>query len=215
MIEKIGKKFYEKLSHPNETVINQIQELKNINSSINFCEVGIGIGATTLSIYQEMSSDDQIYLFDYEDKIIELKQDLYRQNNHGAEIITYSNSRKIFDSYVWNLSVLVEKNSSPLFDLVFLDGSHDFTIDFAAAYLLKILLKKGGRFIIDDINLSFNEICIHNIYQEKKFLERYSADQLAVPHMQKIVHLLFDSDSNFKKINTSIPDDTVIYEKLS
>lgn len=214
MTEKIGKKHYEKLSQFNNTVIELLHALKKQQSNLSICEIGVGIGATTLAICDNLSVGDELYLFDYEDALYELMNDLNTRISHDIKIIPYGNSRKEFDSYAWSLASLAE-NEYSLFDIVFLDGAHDFTIDYVAISLLKKLIKDKGIIIIDDLELSFKDICLHNSLQAEKYNKKYSLEQMEAPHMKKLVNLLLEHDISFKKISVSNFDNNIaIYQKL-
>ena len=213
MIEKIGTKYYEKLSQPNNAVIELLHILKRQQSNLTICEIGVGIGATTLAICDNLSAGDELYLFDYEDSLHELTKDLNSRISHKINVIPCGNSRKQYDSYAWSLASLAEKEYS-LFDIVFLDGAHDFTIDYVAISLLKTLIKDNGVIIIDDLELSFNDICFHNSLQTEKYNERYSLEQMETPHMKKLINLLLEHDPDFKKISISDFDSNfAIYQK--
>ena len=213
MIEKIGTEHYEKLSKPNNVVIELLHVLKMQQNNLTICEIGVGIGATTLAICDNLSVGDKLYLFDYEDTLYELMKDLNNKICPKNKVISYGNSRKQFDSYAWSLASLAEKEDS-LFDLVFLDGAHDFTIDYVAISLLKKLINDKGFIVIDDLELTFRDVCLHNRLQTEKYYERYSLQQIRIPHMKKIINLLLEQDIDFKKISISNFDNSIaIYQK--
>ena len=213
MIEKIGTNYYEKLSQPNNAVIELLHILKTQQSNLSICEIGVGIGATTLAICENLSVGDNLYLFDYEDALCELMNDLNNRISHDIKVIPFGNSRKQFDSYAWSLASLAE-NEDSLFDIVYLDGAHDFTIDYVAVSLLKNLIKDNGIIVIDDLELSFKDICLHNSLQSEKYNEKYSLEQMETPHMKKLINLLLEHDLDFKKISISNFDSNIaIYQK--
>jgi predicted O-methyltransferase YrrM len=64
-------------------------------------------------------------------------------------------------SYNWFLKLQTERNSdasgncSPIYDFVFLDGSHNFDIDGLAVVLIEKLLRPGGWLLLDDLDWTY------------------------------------------------------------
>lgn len=64
-------------------------------------------------------------------------------------------------SYNWFLKLQIERNSdgsgncSPMYDFVFLDGSHNFDIDGLAVVLIEKLLRPGGWLLLDDLDWTY------------------------------------------------------------
>lgn len=166
MLEKIGKEYYEKLSVPNQLFLEYIRKLKtDTAAAITIAEIGVGIGATAQAVLQTLDINDQYYLFDYSDKVEELSAELSRSIPYTPKIIRMGNSRAALDNYVWslyNLAVDKRQDTMALFDLVLLDGAHDYTIDLAACALLVNLLKPNGLLILDDIYFNVKALAEHN-----------------------------------------------------
>ena len=73
-----------------------------------------------------------------------MSAELSRSIPYTPKIIRMGNSRAALDNYVWslyNLAVDKRQDTMALFDLVLLDGAHDYTIDLAACALLVNLMK--------------------------------------------------------------------------
>jgi predicted O-methyltransferase YrrM len=60
--------------------------------------------------------------------------------------------------YEWYLADLVARHSAPCFDLVFLDGAHEWVPDALAVYLVTPLLRPGGWLVLDDINFTLRQM---------------------------------------------------------
>jgi predicted O-methyltransferase YrrM len=58
-------------------------------------------------------------------------------------------------SYNWRMMFMLEKDSSPRFDLCYLDGAHNWNTDGFAFHLVDRLLKPGGWIIFDDLNWTY------------------------------------------------------------
>lgn len=181
MLEKIGKEYYEKLSVPNQLFLEYIRKLKtDTAAAITIAEIGVGIGATAQAVLQTLDINDQYYLFDYSDKVEELSAELSRSIPYTPKIIRMGNSRAALDNYVWslyNLAVDKRQDTMALFDLVLLDGAHDYTIDLAACALLVNLLKPNGLLILDDIYFNVKALAEHNPLKGKKLKSFYSGLQ--------------------------------------
>jgi predicted O-methyltransferase YrrM len=64
-------------------------------------------------------------------------------------------------SYNWFLKQQIEEasdvdgNCTPIYDFVFLDGSHNFVVDGLAVVLVEKLLRPGGWLLLDDLDWSY------------------------------------------------------------
>lgn len=215
MLEKIGSKYYEKLSLPNHLFLEYIEKLKAVSTTITIAEIGVGIGATAQEALQALDSNDQYYLFDYSDKVEELYAELNRGIPCTPKIIGLGNSRSTFDNYVWSLYSLVadkDRGDKALFDLVLLDGAHDYTIDLAACALLVDLLKPNGFLILDDMHLSIKTIMCHNPFKEYELRRIYSSSQANAFQMKMVCESFLDRQPNLQRVSTE--DNTIaIYRK--
>ena len=205
MLEKIGTEYYEKLSSPNHFFLKYIEKLKANSSTISIAEIGIGIGATTQRAFQMLDNDDQYYLFDYSDKIEELYKELKNSTSNVPQIIKVGNSHSVFDNYVWSLYKLIVnsgRDNGALFDLVLLDGAHDYTIDLAACALLVNLLRPNGYLILDDVYLSGEIIIRHNHSKEKELRNIYSDSQACAFQMKMICESFLDRQCNLQRVSS-------------
>lgn len=200
VLEKIGTKHYQKLSNPNDTFLYFIKSLKKHTKAITIAEVGIGIGATTQSAIQLLDECDNYYLLDYSDKVDQLVMELGQGMPYKHILKSLGNSRFSFDSYVWSLYSLIQSEEpEEMFDLVFLDGAHDYTIDLAACALIIELLKPGGILIIDDINLSMSTVLEHNQSLFNELNSKYSNSQISACQMKMICDSFLDRQPQLKK----------------
>lgn len=108
--------------------------------------------------------------------------------NHRAEFIRVADS-----SYNWMLREQVADrsdaagNCEPLYDFVFIDGAHEFTIDGLAAVLASKLLRPDGWILVDDLNWS------HAEYDNPGPFPMSQA-QLTTPNMREVYDLLIKTD---------------------
>lgn len=204
MLEKIGKEYYEKLSVPNQLFLEYIRKLKTDTAvAITIAEIGVGIGATAQAVLQTLDINDQYYLFDYSDKVEELSAELSRSIPNTPKIIRMGNSRAALDNYVWslyNLAVDKSQDTMALFDLVLLDGAHDYTIDLAACALLVNLLKPNGLLILDDIYFNVKALAEHNPLKGKKLKSFYSGLQENAFQIEMICESFLDCHPALQKV---------------
>ncbi|MFI4977362.1 MAG: class I SAM-dependent methyltransferase [Solirubrobacterales bacterium] len=66
-------------------------------------------------------------------------------------------------SYDWFLKQQIERSSdasgncAPIYDFVFLDGSHNFVVDGLAVVLVEKLLRPGGWLLLDDLDWTYEQ----------------------------------------------------------
>ena len=212
MLEKIGTEYYEKLSSPNSLFLEYIEKLIIGTNKISIAEIGIGIGATTQAAFQLLRDSDLYYLFDYSDKVDELYVELKNKYSHGPQILSIGNSRSMFDNYVWSLYNLSVKCEA-VFDLVLLDGAHDYTMDLAACALLIGLLKPNGFLILDDIYLSIGTIMKHNSLKMSELSNLYSGSQMSAFQMKMICESFLNKQPSLRRITTTDGSQAVYCKK--
>lgn len=94
--------------------------------------------------------------------------------------------------YTWFLKKTIEKQTrdgicQPLYDLIFIDGPKNWTIDGAAFFMGEKLLNEGGAIVFDDYAYSYGlkreqTAGIHHRGMDE--------DELLEPHVSAIFHLL-------------------------
>ena len=108
--------------------------------------------------------------------------------NHRAEFVRVADS-----SYNWILRGQVADrsdaagNCEPLYDFVFVDGAHEFTIDGLATVLASKLLRPGGWMLLDDLDWS------HAQYDNPGPFPMSQA-QLTTPNVREVYDLLIKAD---------------------
>jgi predicted O-methyltransferase YrrM len=99
-------------------------------------------------------------------------------------------------SYDWHLRGQIAErsdqagNCEPLYDFIFIDGAHEFTIDGLAAVLASRLLKPGGWLLLDD--LSWTHASTNNTPPFPM-----SPDQLATPNVREVFDWIVKPDPSY------------------
>jgi len=174
-----------------------VQVVKQVQPKV-YAEFGISIGCTALEVAKILPKSSQIYLFDFHDKVENVKNKL---NNAGfTNVHIYGNSYKLRDSYNWSLMELLEKHKEPIFDYVFLDGMHTWETDALAFLLIDKLLKPGGYIDFDDYNwnLATSPTLAPKVFPLTK--ELYTDEQIKVRSVGKILDLLVRRDTRYQEV---------------
>jgi len=95
------------------------------------------------------------------------------------------------------------------FDYVYLDGSHDLTIDGFAYLLIDKLLKVGGHIEFDDYAWTFGKRLIPQ-NQLDQYLNMYTRKQVNTPHVKIIVDKLVKCNPNYVEVTPNR-----IYKKIA
>ncbi|MEK6889510.1 MAG: class I SAM-dependent methyltransferase [Nanoarchaeota archaeon] len=170
------------------------------NKIKSYAEIGCNYGNTAFLVAQALPIGGEMFLFDYPEYITIAKEKLRKiAREKKLKIRFYSNSRRRKDSYCWTLLELV-KRKKKIFDYVYLDGSHDFTIDGLSFFLIDRLLKVGGYIDFDDYNWTFSKSAVNDPKINPKILEKYTYYQLTTSHVKLIIDFLVRPMKRYKEI---------------
>ncbi|GAB5377988.1 MAG: hypothetical protein AcusKO_44500 [Acuticoccus sp.] len=207
------------LSRPSADAVALIKRAMARADHPVIAEIGIGYGATSIETCRLLANRGRLYLFDYEDKLSGLQD---RLDTLGFfNVIYHGNSRKLFDSYNWNLANLLRRRlraggDPALFDFVYLDGAHSFHHDAPAAMIVKDLMKPGGEILFDDYDWSFATSRTMNPDIYPAIRDQYSDEQIDEPHVALLCELFFDADPAFQQIDIgySLKEHRRAYRKI-
>ena len=199
-----------------------INLIKKVKPTI-YAEVGIFKGQTVEKVCSVLPEGSIVHLFDFTSKVKSVEDRI--KEKFGDKIIvkahnvdkppgngnTKEDIHKIDTfrtNYCWNLINLVNTiKEEDKFDYVYLDGSHDLTIDGFAFLLLDKLLKVNGYIEFDDYNWTFNKQ--HDNESNNRYLNMYTKKQINTPHIKIIVDKLVKNNPNYISIETNR-----IYKKI-
>ncbi len=96
-------------------------------------------------------------------------------------------------SYTWFLKKRIEEQSGgsgcrPIYDLCFIDGAKNWTIDGLAFFAVDKLLKKGGWILFDDFGWKYSGF--GQDVMDGISLRTMGKDELEVPHIEAVFRLL-------------------------
>jgi predicted O-methyltransferase YrrM len=107
-------------------------------------------------------------------------------------------------SYAWWLKDQVARrsdasgNCEPLYDFVFLDGAHNWTVDGLSVVLIEKLLRPGGWILLDD--LDWVPRCDPHGLRERGVFFPLSEEERAAPHMRHVFELLVEPNPAFAEM---------------
>lgn len=154
MLEKLGTPGYETISRPNPNAVAVIQALfaACVTAPV-VAEIGVGIGATSLTMACALNGRGVLHLYDFQDAVAELTEDL--EVAGFGNVVGFGNTDRHWDSYNWTLGKCLIAGEAALYDYVYIDGAHTFAADALAFVLVDRLLKPGGYIEFDDWNWTF------------------------------------------------------------
>lgn len=214
LLSKLKLDQYRAVSVPCREFIELIEKKKHENRIITVAEIGVGIGATAVSVCKQLQKEDTYYCFDYEDIVEDLLHDLNKIPEICCTLVGGGNTHRVFDSYNWNLCKLLfhmrNNNLQGIFDVVYLDGAHSFLHDSTACCLLKELLKPNGYIVFDDVYWAWaGEI-------DPKLKDMFTEEQLCDFQIQRVLNAFMIEDERFQQIymSQSLNPWRAVYRKL-
>lgn len=141
------------IPYMDESQARELSKIINNYDIENLCELGTyqGKGTILAAAIMEERGKGQITTFDSKRMIDNISPNVtqlakryrlsHRINTVVAEI-----------SYGWELAKQIESNPEPIYDCVYIDGSHDYAGTALQFYLSRELAKPGCIFIFDDID---------------------------------------------------------------
>jgi predicted O-methyltransferase YrrM len=182
------------VSAPNQITIDFIRR----TNCLVIAELGVYRGHTSEKFAEYLNGRGVLHLFDFEDRVREVKDRLNKAGYHN--IVGHGNSRKLMDSYNWSLMRLLQASPEPIFDYVFLDGAHTWNIDALAFLLIDRLLREGGYVDFDDYGWSLASSPTMNPISFPPTAEMYTAEQINTQHVRLIVDLLVRPNPDYVEI---------------
>jgi len=112
-----------------------------------------------------------------------------------TKLVPYITIHREKTSYTWFLKKLIEQHTppggvcKPEFDLCYIDGPKNWTIDGAAFFMVDKLMKEGGWLIFDDYDWVY-DICDSEQVTNGMRVGDLAEDERTQPHVEAIFRLL-------------------------
>jgi predicted O-methyltransferase YrrM len=163
-----------------------------------YAELGIYEGDTALAIATSLDGAGELHLFDFEDRVLAVAARLQRAGHEN--VFTHPNSRRLLDSYTWSLMQVLAEHRGPVFDYVFVDGSHTWAHDALAFLLVDRLLRPGGYVDFDDYTWTLRNSPSMNpaVFPEVESL--FTDDQIDTAQVALVVDLLVKLDPAYEEV---------------
>jgi predicted O-methyltransferase YrrM len=181
-------------SGPNNGTINFIRRTE----CRQIAEIGVFKGCTSIEFAKFLNGEGELHLFDYEDRARDVASALGRAGFRNVRV--FGSSYKLLDSYNWSLAKLLDRNSEPIYDYVFLDGAHSWAVDALTAFLVDRMLKVGGYLDFDDYDWPFYGSSSMNPRVFPLTRKFYTAEQFASKLVIMVVDLVVKRNLRYKEV---------------
>lgn len=100
-------------------------------------------------------------------------------------------------SYIWRLMKFLEQDPPPSFDLVYIDGAHDWATDGFAFLLTDRMLRAGGLMVFDDLDWTHQDSLLIGSPEYNEWIRRMPEEERSTPQVRKIYELLVKPDPRY------------------
>ena len=195
MLEKIDTPGFETLSVADATVCENVRKLvEDGHPHPVVAEIGVGVGATTRQLANILEDRGELHLYDFHGKLAELLDDL-ETLGHG-NVKGFGNTTKHWDSYNWSLMKQIHAHTGPIYDYMYLDGSHTFLHDGLAFVLCDRLLKPGGCIDFDDYFWSLSG----SKWMADTRHDYLTEEQIEAQQVKVVIETLVEPDPRYEEI---------------
>ncbi|MEO6349368.1 MAG: hypothetical protein ABIP53_01835 [Candidatus Limnocylindrales bacterium] len=194
MLEKIDSPGFETLSLADATVCSNVANLVSDGGHPVVAEIGVGIGATTRELARILDNHGELHLYDFHGKLTEIVSDLEALGHH--DVVAFGNTTKYWDSYNWSLMQQIHAHDGPIYDYIYLDGSHIFLHDGLAFLLCDRLLKLGGCIDFDDYYWSVSR----SKWMADTRHSYLTEEQIEAQHVKLVIETLVEPDPRYEEV---------------
>ena len=157
-----------------------------------------GVSTCYMAAALEESGGDSLVAIDLERArpLVPNLQDLLAKCGYTDRVTYYYEPT----SYTWRLMKFLEEDSTPRFDLCYIDGAHSWFVDGFAFFLVDRLLRVGGWLIFDDLDWTYDTSpALRGTDQVKAMPE----DERQTPQVRKVYDLLVKTHPNYGDFRVS------------
>jgi predicted O-methyltransferase YrrM len=174
---------------------NEITDFIETNNIKNILELGFAHGVSTsymAASLKRLNNSGNITTID----TINAKKRVPNIENLLKKIDALDSVNIFYEpnSYLWRLMKFLEEDSTPRFDLCYLDGAHSWSVDGFAFLLVDRLLKPGGWIIFDDINWTYDK---SPTLKNTEYVKNMPEDEKITPQIKKVFDLLVKTHPNY------------------
>jgi predicted O-methyltransferase YrrM len=159
---------------------------------LSVLELGVGFGVGSCYIAAALHENHAGHL-----TCVDLVDALYSPSAeelvNQAKLASYVSIYREKSSYTWFLKKRIEQRTTPDgvcepdFDMCFIDGPKDWTIDGAAFFMVDKLMKEGGWILFDDYDWKHES---HSPNRQNDYNGKIPDDERTQPHVEAIFRLL-------------------------
>ena len=171
-----------------------IEFVKTTNARV-IAEIGVFKGGTSLEFAKYLNGTGELHLFDFEDVVTKVREKLNNMGYHN--VIAHANSHKTLDSYNWSIMKLLQVHKEPIFDYVYIDGSHTWAIDALTFFLIDRLLKPNGYLDFDGSHWIMRDSVTMNPMSFPPVKTMFTTEQIETAQVTLIIDLLVKRDPKY------------------
>lgn len=206
------------------TSLSQARELYEFvleRKPVRILELGTAFGKATLAMAAALHENGQGHLDTVD--LVAANERFYNDNCRkkllGLSLDSYATTHLENNSYNWFLKKRLETQRQadriePLYDFVFIDGSHNFSVDGFAFSLSERLMKPGATVLFDDLRYNYHDMNIRSGISNEPTLDTYDPrarvvraqmgeDELKACHVGLIFDLLVKTSPSFHNFRYS------------
>jgi len=175
-----------------------------------YVEIGIGDGVTTRKVCEILHPGAVVHIYDRNVRVpsrgnsFETKPpdvfDKLVEDFPDIQLRAFWSSTRRLDSYCWQLGKVLEEYRSPIYDYVYLDGSHTWTFDALAFLLVDRLLKVGGQIEFDDYAWTLSRSRVFRPKRYRRTRYDYTKEQITTQQVAMVVDLLVKTDPRYTEL---------------
>jgi len=182
----------------NGRVIDLFKE--NSDNIITYVEVGTYKGYTAHHIAKNAKPGTVLYLLDFKSKEEEVTARVAPLLAPEREVEAYfiGNTDRMYDSYNWSLSKLLDKGIK--IDFAYIDGAHTLHHDGLAFCLIDRMLNPGGIVCFDDYDWSIDRSLSMGADVYPEINEQYTEEQQKDPQVNRVVRQLVRTRDDYEEI---------------
>lgn len=166
------------------------------SGAVDVLELGTAHGVGAAYMAAALPPQGRVTTVDFEGAVFEPSPERVIARAGLSDHVTIE--RK-YSSYTWWLKAELQRNPEPHFDLIYLDGSKNWTIDGLAVYLAERLIRPGGWLVMDDLGWTYASHP-ERANSDGVTIRSLSEDERNEPHLRAVFDLIVSHHPNFAEM---------------